>query len=80
MLIHTSFLQFFVPLTASWVKTQLTLYRNGQEGKLPALSAERIRMLDELGITWGVRKKGVPWEDRFQVLLEYKVRILRYVC
>ena len=58
------------------MKTQLTLYRNGKDGKLPALSAERIRMLEELGISWGVRRKGIPWEERFKALLEYKVRHL----
>lgn len=57
-----------------WVKTQLTLYRNGKEGKLPALSSDRIRMLEELGITWGERRKGIPWDDRYHALLEYKER------
>ncbi|KAL7544024.1 hypothetical protein ACHAXR_013476 [Thalassiosira sp. AJA248-18] len=57
-----------------WVKTQLTLYRNGKEGKLPALSPERIRMLEEIGIAWGERRKGIPWGDRFQALLDYKKR------
>ena len=33
-------------------------------------------MLEGLGIEWGVRKKGTPWEDRFQTLLEYKVRCI----
>jgi hypothetical protein len=31
-------------------------------------------MLEELGITWGKRRKGIPWEDRFQALLDYKER------
>jgi hypothetical protein len=63
---------------ALWVKTQLTLYRNGKDGKLPLLTGERIGMLEELGLSWGVRRKGVPWEDRFQVLLDYKVSYI--VC
>jgi len=63
-----------------WVKTQLTLYRNGKEGKLPALSAERIQMIEELGITWGERRKGIPWEERFQALLDYKVRSRLVLC
>ena len=61
-------------LSALWVKTQLTLYRNGKAGKLPALSDERIRLLEELDITWGVRRKVIPWEDQFQELMDYKRR------
>lgn len=60
--------------TGLWVKTQLTLYRNGKEGKLPSLSSERIKLLEEIGINWGERRRGIPWEERYQALLEYKVR------
>ena len=56
----------------SWLKTQVTQYRNAQEGKLPALSAERIRLLEEIGINWGRKRVTTPWDDRFQTLLEYK--------
>ena len=50
------------------------MYRNGLEGKLPALSSERTSMLEELGICWGERRKTIPWDERFQALLDYKVR------
>lgn len=58
----------------SWLKTQVTQYRNAQEGKLPALSAERIRLLEEVGVNWGEKRQTTPWDDRFQCLLEYKQR------
>mmetsp|Transcript_56531 Transcript_56531/g.120064 ORF Transcript_56531/g.120064 Transcript_56531/m.120064 type:complete len:470 (+) Transcript_56531:193-1602(+) len=58
----------------SWLKTQVTQYRNAQEGKLPALSAERIRLLEEIGINWGEKRVTTPWDDRFQMLLDYKKR------
>jgi len=58
----------------SWLKTQVTQYRNAQEGKLPALSAERIRLLEEIGISWGDKRVTTPWDDRFQTLLDYKGR------
>lgn len=61
-------------LEGLWVKTQLTLYRNGNEGKLPSLSTDRITMLEDLGISWGVRRKGIPWEERFEALVDYKKR------
>ena len=60
--------------TGLWVKNQLNMYRNGLEGKLPALSSERTSMLEELGICWGERRKTIPWDERFQALLDYKVR------
>ena len=58
----------------SWLKTQVTQYRNAHEGKLPALSAERIRLLEEVGINWGEKRVTTPWEDRFHTLLDYKKR------
>eukprot|EP00579_Thalassiosira_antarctica_P002212 CAMPEP_0201868892 /NCGR_PEP_ID=MMETSP0902-20130614/2603_1 /ASSEMBLY_ACC=CAM_ASM_000551 /TAXON_ID=420261 /ORGANISM="Thalassiosira antarctica, Strain CCMP982" /LENGTH=491 /DNA_ID=CAMNT_0048394293 /DNA_START=32 /DNA_END=1507 /DNA_ORIENTATION=- len=58
----------------SWLKTQVTQYRNAQEGKLPALSAERIRLLEEIGISWGDKRVTTSWDDRFQTLLDYKRR------
>ena len=59
---------------ALWMKTQLTLYRNGLDGKLPKLRPDRVQMLEELGVSWGVRKRGLGWEDRYSSLLEYKER------
>ena len=68
----------FIPLhkdkLGSWLKTQVTQYRNAQEGKLPALSAERIRLLEEIGIDWGEKRVTTPWDDRFQALVQYKSR------
>ena len=61
-------------LEGLWVKTQLTLYRNGNEGKLPSLSTDRIKLMEDLGISWGVRRKGIQWEERFEALLDYKKR------
>lgn len=58
----------------SWLKTQVTQYRNAQEGKLPALSSERIRLLEEIGINWGEKRVTTPWDERFQTLLDYKRR------
>mmetsp|Transcript_11230 Transcript_11230/g.24773 ORF Transcript_11230/g.24773 Transcript_11230/m.24773 type:complete len:541 (+) Transcript_11230:82-1704(+) len=56
----------------SWLKTQVTQYRNAQEGRQPALSAERIRLLEEVGVVWGVKRLTTPWENRFADLLEFK--------
>lgn len=58
----------------SWLKTQVTQYRNAQEGKMPALSAERIRLMEEIGLNWGEKQVTTPWDDRFHTLLEYKAR------
>ena len=41
---------------------------------MPALSAERIRLLEEIGIDWGEKRVTTPWDDRFQALVQYKSR------
>jgi hypothetical protein len=56
----------------SWLKTQVSQYRNAQEGKLPALSAERISLLEEIGVNWGEKRVTTPWDDRFRTLMEYR--------
>ncbi len=58
----------------SWLKTQMTQYRNTQEGKLPALTAERIQLLEDIGVDWGKRRWTTPWDERYLTLLEYKQR------
>ena len=58
----------------SWLKTQMTQYRNTQEGKLPALSAERIQLLEDIGVDWGKRRWTTPWDERYLTLLDYKRR------
>jgi hypothetical protein len=52
----------------------MTQYRNTQEGKLPALTAERIQLLEDIGVDWGKRRWTTPWDERFLTLLEYKQR------
>eukprot|EP00956_Cyclotella_meneghiniana_P042132 scaffold248375_cov71-Cyclotella_meneghiniana.AAC.5 len=58
----------------SWLKTQITQYRNAQDGKLPALNPERIRLLEEIGIVWGNKRVTTSWDARFEDLLEFKRR------
>jgi len=58
----------------SWMKTQITQYRNAKEGKLPALSEERIKLLDEIGMNWGEKRKTTPWDDRYEALIQYRKR------
>jgi hypothetical protein len=59
---------------ASWMKTQITQYRNSKEGKMPALSQERIKLLDEIGMNWGEKRKTTPWDARYEALIEYRKR------
>ena len=72
-ILPSSFLVSTVAFIGLWLKTQLTLYRNGREGKIPALSVDRIRMLEGLGVTWGERRRGIPWEERYEALMDFKV-------
>ncbi|KAL7492943.1 hypothetical protein ACHAWT_003340 [Skeletonema menzelii] len=58
----------------SWMKTQITQYRNAKEGKLPALSEDRIKLLDEIGMHWGEKRKTTPWDDRYEALIQYRKR------
>ncbi|KAL3784308.1 hypothetical protein HJC23_004972 [Cyclotella cryptica] len=58
----------------SWLKTQITQYRNAKEGRQPALSAERIKLLEDIGVSWGEKRLTTPWESRFEDLLEFKRR------
>ncbi|KAL7441549.1 hypothetical protein ACHAXM_008119 [Skeletonema potamos] len=58
----------------SWMKTQITQYRNAKEGKLPALSEERIKLLDEVGMSWGEKRKTTPWDARYEALIQYRKR------
>jgi hypothetical protein len=56
----------------SWFKTQITQYRNSNEGRLPALCNERIKLLEELGVSWGEKRNTTSWDSRFDALLEFK--------
>jgi len=58
----------------SWMKTQITQFRNAKEGKLPALSEERIKLLDEIGMHWGEKRKTTPWDERYEALIQYRKR------
>jgi len=58
----------------SWTKTQITQYRNAKEGKFPALSEDRIKLLDEIGMLWGEKRKTTPWDMRYEALIEYRKR------
>ena len=42
--------------------------------KLPALSEERIKLLDELGMNWGEKRKTTPWDARYEALVQYRKR------
>jgi hypothetical protein len=56
-----------------WVKNQKTMYRCFREGKRNATNAERIAMLEGLGMNWGTKYDApVPWEARFDELVKFK--------
>jgi hypothetical protein len=55
-----------------WTKGQITQYRNGQEGKKPSLTQERIKLLEDIGFDWGVPRVITPWETRYQELLLFR--------
>ncbi|KAL3785750.1 hypothetical protein ACHAWO_009536 [Cyclotella atomus] len=58
----------------SWLKTQITQYRNKQDGKQPALCDDRARMLEEIGVQWGQKRLTTPWDARYEDLLDFKRR------
>ncbi|KAL7467381.1 hypothetical protein ACHAXS_007623 [Conticribra weissflogii] len=58
----------------SWLKTQITQYRNAKEGRQPCLSEERIRLLEEIGVSWGEKRITTPWDARFEDLVQFKAR------
>ena len=41
---------------------------------MPALSQERIKLLDEIGMNWGEKRKITPWDARYEALIEYRKR------
>ena len=41
---------------------------------MPALSQERIKLLDEIGMNWGEKRKTTPWDARYEALIEYRKR------
>lgn len=57
---------------ASWVRTQVTQYRNAKAGKTKGLTEERTRLLEDIGFDWGLRATPTPWEFRFTELCRYK--------
>ena len=52
----------------TWVDTQRASTRRGN------MDEEKRKKLDSIGFTWKVREAyiSVPWEVRFQQLVEYK--------
>lgn len=59
------------------VSIQRTLFRKISEGSAESssLTTERIRKLDEIGFEWlATDHRSVPWETRYQVLMEFFVR------
>ena len=57
-----------------WVGAQRTQYRNNLNGKIPALTQERIGLLNELGFDWGEEVNYTAWDSRFEELKEYKLK------
>lgn len=58
----------------SWLKTQITQYRNKLDDKQPALCDDRARMLEEIGVQWGQKRVTTPWDARYEDLLDFKRR------
>ena len=61
----------------SWVCSQRLIYKNYEKGKSSTMTPERIRLLNELGFVWEIRKrksngKMVSWIERFNQLVEYQ--------
>ena len=50
----------------NWVSTQRQKYKEGK------LSDERVGKLNDLGFDWGSTRSTIPWDKRFDELVEYK--------
>ena len=57
-----------------WIKNQRYEYRKyNNPGLGPSrLGRDRIDKLNEIGFMWRLRPERVPWEDRFQALVQFK--------
>ena len=61
------------PQLGSWVSTQRRQYKLMKLNNSPPMNAERVKLLESIGFVWSTRDpRHVPWEVRFQQLLEYK--------
>lgn len=61
------------PQLGSWVSTQRRQYKSLIAGKDTTLTRERAKLLGSAGFVWATRDpRHVPWEVRFQELLEFK--------
>lgn len=58
------------PSLAHWVKRQRHQYRAKKERKHSTLTAERERLLEELGFVWDSHASG--WEERLNELRDFK--------
>jgi hypothetical protein len=38
------------------------------------LTKERMDLLDEIGFEWDVAKQTLPWQTRFEQMLEFKAK------
>ena len=54
----------------AWVKRCQYQYKLYQEGKPSNLNAEKIQMLDDMGMVW--KRRADSWNDRFQDLVAFK--------
>uniref|UniRef100_A0A7S4VVR2 Helicase-associated domain-containing protein n=3 Tax=Ditylum brightwellii TaxID=49249 RepID=A0A7S4VVR2_9STRA len=57
---------------AGWVNHQRTEYLKKAQGRLSYLTQERIDAMNELGFSWTLKYRKVPWEERIVELIEYK--------
>jgi Helicase associated domain. len=63
------------PKLGSWVSTQRRYYKESMLGKETPLTPKRIQMLQDVGFVWEAKKPNhVPWETRYQELVEYQSR------
>ena len=60
-----------------WVRTQRLQYKKYEKGHPSQITPERLKMLSDIGFKWELRKRSstgkmVPWQHRFDQLVEYK--------
>jgi len=63
------------PQLGSWVSTQRRYYKEMNSGKETSLTQARIDKLEQIEFVWATKDpRHVPWEVRYEQLLDYKAR------
>lgn len=61
------------PKLGSWISVQRRYYKDSMLGKETPLTPKRIQMLQDVGFVWEAKNpRHVPWETRYQELVDYQ--------